>query len=584
MGLKEILEEVSAERIRADVERITTEIPSRLAGTENGARMAAYSRDALAAAGLEAAVHEIPGLVSFPERSALQVTAPETWSTDAFTLGHSVPTPPEGIGGDLVDVASGGYEDYAGKDVTGRIVLCELSYHPGRHEKQRIAAEKGAIGCVMCNWGPPDSTALPFGSVKPAWGNPTPETVKTEMAVLPCVGVSRAVGMRLRALAGAGPVGVRFRANVEDAWRPVQVTVGRLAAGSDYVVVGGHQDSWFGPQVTDNAAGNACMMELARVFARHRADLRRGLLLGFWTAHETGTMVGSTWFVDRHWDELRRRAVAYLQIDQPSCAGTSRWGSVSNRELRRFQEAVDAEVVPERSRWWRPSTKVGDASFFGIGVPMFAGQGTFTPEELAATANANLGWWHHSVENTMDKIDWAYMQAHIRVYAAYVWELCTAAVLPFEFVSVAETMRDRLAELSAKAEGIGLDGAATAASALAEAAGRLDAETKRLDAAYRDGSISDPRPAETLNDCLKRLSRILVPVQSTARGTYGHDSYGLTAQSTTIPSLFDAPRLAGLPDGPDRWMLETGLRRARNRVADALADATVLIEETLARL
>ena len=55
-----------------------------------------------------------------------------------------------------------------------------------------------------------------------------------------------------------------------------------------------------------------------------------------WTAHETGTMVGSSWFADRNWDRLRKHAVAYLQIDQPACVGTTRWGTSSNAELRRF--------------------------------------------------------------------------------------------------------------------------------------------------------------------------------------------------------------------------------------------------------
>jgi len=90
----------------------------------------------------------------------------------------------------------------------------------------------------------------------------------------------------------------------------------------DFVLVGGHQDSWPGEAATDNAAGNACKMELARVFMQHRDKLRRGLTFGFWTAHETGTMAGSAWYADRNWDDLRRHCVAYLQIDQPAFIGT----------------------------------------------------------------------------------------------------------------------------------------------------------------------------------------------------------------------------------------------------------------------
>lgn len=51
-----------------------------------------------------------------------------------------------------------------------------------------------------------------------------------------------------------------------------------------------------------------------------------------------------------------------------------------------------------------------------------------------------------------------------------------------------------------------------------------------------------------------------------------------------IPSLFDVPRYAKMPDGEERWMLETGLVRARNRVCDALDDCCILINDTLAKL
>ena len=148
---------------------------------------------------------------------------------------------------------------------------------------------------------------MPFGSVKPAWGNPTPDAFKTEMPTLPCIGIARTAGLQLRETLKAGNVRVWFRANVENGWRPVQITLGEFISprSDEFVLVGGHQDSWEGPQATDNAAGNACLMELARVFGKHRDELRRGLLFGFWTGHETGTMVGSSWFGDHEWDRLR---------------------------------------------------------------------------------------------------------------------------------------------------------------------------------------------------------------------------------------------------------------------------------------
>jgi hypothetical protein len=336
-------------------------------------------------------------------------------------------------------------------------------------------------------------------------------------------------------------------------------------------------------------------MELARVFAEHRDRLRRGLVFGFWTAHETGTMVGSSWYADHHWDRLRRHAVAYLQIDQPACAGTTRWSAASNVELRRFHQGVEQRRLEGRPYSWRRAVKTGDSSFFGVGIPMLAAQGGYTEEELKATALATLGWWHHSVENTLDKLDWDYMAVHLRVYAAYLWELCTSVVLPFEFVGVADQFIERLDALRLDAlrldalrqpgDGIGLDGALERAREFRAAAARLDAAAETWRARYASGATRDEAPASALNECMKRLSRRLVPLASTSRGTYGQDPYGYTPQGTMIPALYDVPRLAGLaPDSEERWMLETQLVRARNRVADALDDCRVTIDDTLRQI
>ena len=50
-----------------------------------------------------------------------------------------------------------------------------VSYHPARHEKQRISAIMGATGCVMMNWGHPENTAVPFGGQLPSAVPMSPE-------------------------------------------------------------------------------------------------------------------------------------------------------------------------------------------------------------------------------------------------------------------------------------------------------------------------------------------------------------------------------------------------------------------------
>ena len=67
MSEETILNSLSVDNVRAHVEHIVTEIPPRLAGSENGKRMAEYSREALRQHGINATVHTLPGLVSFPD-------------------------------------------------------------------------------------------------------------------------------------------------------------------------------------------------------------------------------------------------------------------------------------------------------------------------------------------------------------------------------------------------------------------------------------------------------------------------------------------------------------------------------------
>jgi hypothetical protein len=99
------------------------------------------------------------------------------------------------------------------------------------------------------------------------------------------------------------------------------------------------------------------------------------------------------------------------------------------------------------------------------------------------------------------------------------------------------------------------------------------------------GAADAERAATVLSAVVKRLSNILIPIQSTVKGVYGHDPYGYTPQLTPIPCLYDTPRYAALPaDGEQRHMLETHLRRQRNRVADAIADACATITHALGQV
>jgi hypothetical protein len=584
MPLEAVLDDLSADRAWTHLVHITEQMPSRLAGTPNARRMAEYAAGQLAESGLVAALHEFPGLVSFPEPAEVRVLSPEPRVVAANTLAQSAST--DGLEGELLYVGAGTETDYTGIDVRGKITLSDLPYAPARHEKARIAWRMGAAAQIMTNWGHPESEALPLGSVKSAWGNPTPETLETELPDLVCVGISKAEGLRLKAACEAGPVRVRLRARAENGWRPITMTSGELDAPDErsFLLVGGHMDSWFGPQATDNASGSACILELLRVFTRYRGELRRGIVAGFWMGHETGTMISSARFADLHWDRLRKHAVAYLQIDQPAIAGTSTWHLHSTDEAQAWATRAARETLGDVAIHWRRQRKTGDSSFFGAGLPSVAGLMSFTDEQIQATDLANLGWWHHSIHNTLDKVDRELLAPHLRLYARWMWDLLTAPVLPFAFEPVASRFLDRLSELARlEIPDIDMAGAVERARAFQSVAERLDAAARDWRAQAAGGDAE--RAAEILNEALMRLSRVLVPIASTVAGTYGQDRYGHPWQAQLIPSLSPYPQLAGYARDTEAFQTWwVAMIRARNRIVDALDQASDIARAALHEL
>ena len=156
---KNILAQLSVDRAWHHVAWLSTEVPERLSGSPAEERAAGYLEAQLEAAGIRAHIHRLSGLVSFPDQCRLEVVVPDNAlkPISGMTFAQSASTPPEGIEGELVYVGAGGESDYAGKDVSGKIMLASLSYAPPRPEKMRIATVHGARALIIMNWGPPDN-------------------------------------------------------------------------------------------------------------------------------------------------------------------------------------------------------------------------------------------------------------------------------------------------------------------------------------------------------------------------------------------------------------------------------------------
>jgi len=194
---------------------------------------------------------------------------------------------------------------------------------------------------------------------------------------------------------------------------------------------------------------------------------------------------------------------------------------------------------------------------------------------MAAWHGATLGWWNHTDQDTVDKVDRRLFADSLGVYLAYAVEIATSRIVPFEFASMGARMVDELGGLAAAARGH-LDLADPGARA-----GEVAALGARLAAAAARPVPDDV--AARIDAALRRLSRILTPIRRTVSGRWSQDSYGLTALRRPFPMLAMASALPTLGGEPyELW--RTQLVRCRNEVADGLREAVRVLRAAVAEV
>jgi N-acetylated-alpha-linked acidic dipeptidase len=126
-------------------------------------------------------------------------------------------------------------------------------------------------------------------------------------------------GLPLEYRLGGGRVRVRMKVEMDNRVAPNYVVEGRIRGGEvpdEWVVLGNHRDAWvFGG--VDPSSGSASLMEVTRALGeRLRAGARpkRTLVFCSWDGEEVG-LTGSTEWGEQFGDELRAKAVAYLNVD-----------------------------------------------------------------------------------------------------------------------------------------------------------------------------------------------------------------------------------------------------------------------------
>jgi len=113
---------------------------------------------------------------------------------------------------------------------------------------------------------------------------------------------------------------VHLKIEMDNGAQPYYVVEGRIRGAElpdEWVVLGNHRDAWvFGG--VDPSSGTASMMELTRAFgqlAKQGMRPRRTLIICSWDGEEVG-LTGSTEWGEQFADELRAKAVAYINVDE----------------------------------------------------------------------------------------------------------------------------------------------------------------------------------------------------------------------------------------------------------------------------
>ena len=179
-----------------------------------------------------------------------------------------------------------------------------------------------------------------------------------------------------------------------------------------FVVVGGHLDSWDGATgTTDNGTGTATTMEAARILMAIGAKPKRSIRFMLWSGEEQG-LLGSRAWVQKHKDEMPNYSAALVHDGGTNyLAGIAGMAEMQPQLHEVFDPVVNlSSEMPFKIRTISAFTPIGSdhEAFTAVGVPGF-----FWDQR----GRANYTHTHHTQYDTYDTAIPEY-QRHSSVIAA----------------------------------------------------------------------------------------------------------------------------------------------------------------------
>lgn len=560
---KELVDAVSGEQLLEFTKNIAKEV--RLSGSEEELRAFHYVKEQLEQFGLETELTFHDAYISIPLSAEIRV------KDKVFPcITHAMAPSTDGIEKEIIYCADLQNLNH----LDGKIILLEGIATPGAVQQLEKA---GASGAIFIN-GKHTHEMI----VSTVWGNPTP-TTKLTYPNLPVVSVVDEVGDELKEyISTHAQSPVWLKTKVDTGWRKIPTLIAELKGEVEpekFVLFSGHIDSWhYGAM--DNAGANATMLEVARIITQQKVQLRRGLRLAFWSGHSHGRYTGSAHYCDTHWEDLHENCILHVYVDSVGGKGANILGEANcmreTRELGgRFVESLTGETFIGKR-----FGSGGDQSFWGTGIPsLFMGLSEQPKGDDPASKtlvklfggikSGGFGWWWHTTEDTLDKLDKDNLERDCRIYTATIHESCTSQLLPLQHSEAAREIKEALVNYQKKA-GYRFD--------LSRAIDRVDQliiACSELEQNLAEVSLTEEN-VKYANDVLLKLSRYLVPLNYVSGDEYEYDP---AMNQPPVPTLSGILKLATLEIESEEFLeWKTLLVRKLNKVNYTLIEAIRVAE------
>lgn len=331
---------------------------------------------------------------------------------------------------------------------------------------------------------------------------------------------------------GPGPATVRLKVVSDWSIHTLYNVVARIPGSvypDEWIIRGNHHDAWVNG-ADDPVSGMAVVLEEARAFGellKQGWRPKRTIVFCAWDGEEPG-LLGSTEWAEQHAEELKQKAVVYINSDS---TGKGFFNASGSHTLERFINDVARAVndpkgrgsilEAARSRRSRQGRDDGERRDMRIGALGSGSDYTAFLDHLGV-ASLNLGFGGESgggiYHSVYDSFAWytrfsdtTFECSRTLAQAAgtAIMRLADARILPFEFTNFAETVSgyvDEIAKMSTQSM------KEADISPLRKSAARLRQAADDYDRALRSiANIGDlPADAKALNTLLYQSERKLL--------------------------------------------------------------------------